>query len=238
MNDQEAIGDYFIRIQMLVNSMKACGEKLLDQQIMDKILRTLTPQFDHIVVAIEESKDLQRMRAQAFRRNGGGGNKNKKGKWKNKLKDSNEGPKVSNQNSGGNNYKNGDECYSNKRKQKKAVEGQMAQGDSDDSDSDHILLMVTTSDCAKSDFWYLNTGCSNHMSGNKGWFVNLDEKVKRMVKFAYNSTITTEGMGKVLTQKRWAAIIHNKCSLCATNEDQSVEPWPTIGERICHEYGA
>ncbi|RDX75483.1 hypothetical protein CR513_44628, partial [Mucuna pruriens] len=49
---------YFTRIQMLVNSMKTCDEKLLDQQIVDKILRTLTPQFDHIVVGIEESKDL------------------------------------------------------------------------------------------------------------------------------------------------------------------------------------
>ncbi|RDX93966.1 hypothetical protein CR513_23714, partial [Mucuna pruriens] len=91
MNDQESIGDYLTKIQMLVNSIKTCGEKLLDKQIVDKILRTLTPQFYHIVVAIEGSKDLQRMRAgsckiplklmnkgflreaaHAFRRNDGG----------------------------------------------------------------------------------------------------------------------------------------------------------------------
>ncbi|RDY03537.1 hypothetical protein CR513_12872, partial [Mucuna pruriens] len=61
MNDQELVRDYFTRIQVLVNSMKACGEKVSDEQIFDKILRTLTsppPKFDHIVVAIEESKDL------------------------------------------------------------------------------------------------------------------------------------------------------------------------------------
>ncbi|RDX62077.1 hypothetical protein CR513_59624, partial [Mucuna pruriens] len=192
----------------------------------------LTLQFDYIVVAIEESKDLQRMRmeelqnsleaheqrllerismrtiaqalqAQDFQRNNDGVNKNKKGKWKNKLRDSNEGQKISNQNSGSNNYKkNGDhgkfskkgggkrkfdkrniqcfacqkwghfvdECYNNKGKQKKEDEAQMAQGDSDDSnsDSDHVLLMMTTSNYAKSDFWYLDTGCSNYKSGNKG----------------------------------------------------------------------
>ncbi|RDX87962.1 hypothetical protein CR513_30502, partial [Mucuna pruriens] len=181
MNDQELV---------LVNSTKACGEKIQNFENFD-------PQFDHIVVAIEESKDLQRMRvkelqnsleaheqrllerismrvaaqalqAQDFRRNNGGGSKNKKGKWKNKLRDSSEGQKIPNQNSGSNNYKKngdqgkfskkGDECYSNKRKQKKEDEAQMAQGDSDDSDSNHVLLMVTTSDCAKSDFWYLDTG--------------------------------------------------------------------------------
>ncbi|RDY02138.1 hypothetical protein CR513_14438, partial [Mucuna pruriens] len=37
--------------------------------------------------------------------------------------------------------------------------------------------------------------------------MNLDEKVKRMVKFAGNSTFTVEGMGNVL---RWATIIHRR----------------------------
>ncbi|RDY02941.1 hypothetical protein CR513_13543, partial [Mucuna pruriens] len=43
--------------------------------------------------------------AQAFWRNDGGDSKNEKGKWNNKLKDSSEGPKVSSQNFGDNNYK-------------------------------------------------------------------------------------------------------------------------------------
>ncbi|RDX95310.1 hypothetical protein CR513_22189, partial [Mucuna pruriens] len=94
----------------------------------------------------------QALQAQAFRRNDGGGSKNKKEKWKNKLRDSSEGPKVSNQNFGSNNYKkNGGHGKFSKMggKQKKEDE---AQGDSDDSDLDHVLLMVTTLDCAKSDF--------------------------------------------------------------------------------------
>ncbi|RDX96502.1 hypothetical protein CR513_20828, partial [Mucuna pruriens] len=133
MNNQKLVGDYFTRIQVLVNSMKACGEKCYACQ-----------------------------------------------KWGHFA----------------------DECYSNKGKQKNEDEAQMAQDDSDDSDLDLVLLMVTTSDCAKSDFWYLDTQCSNHMTGNKGWFVNLDENVKRMVKFADNSTIIAEGIGKVLIQRR------------------------------------
>jgi len=28
-----------------------------DQQVVDKIMRTLPPRFDHVVVAIEETKD-------------------------------------------------------------------------------------------------------------------------------------------------------------------------------------
>jgi len=71
----------------------------------------------------------------------------------------------------------------------KGDETQMTQGDSDDSYSDHVLFMVTTSNYTNFDYWYLDTRCSNHMIGNKGWFVSLDEKVKRKVKFANNSIV-------------------------------------------------
>nr|KYP67895.1 hypothetical protein KK1_021510 [Cajanus cajan] len=132
MNYQKSIGDYFTSIQALVNSIKACGEKFPDQQIVDKVLIRLSPQFDHIVMAMEESKDLEKMRveelqdsfepheqrllqrssekvvvhalhAQTSRKNDGGGNKSERGKL-NESKDFGEGPsKVSNQNYGGDN---------------------------------------------------------------------------------------------------------------------------------------
>lgn len=44
--------------------MKSCHELIYDQQIVEKLLRTLTPRFDHIVVAIEESKDLSKMKGE------------------------------------------------------------------------------------------------------------------------------------------------------------------------------
>ncbi|XP_045831524.1 uncharacterized protein LOC123922907 [Trifolium pratense] len=58
MMDKESIGEYFTRLQTLVNSMKNYGETISDQLVIEKVLRTLNPQYDHIVVAIEESKDL------------------------------------------------------------------------------------------------------------------------------------------------------------------------------------
>ena len=42
--------------------MKTCGESLSDQMIVEKILRPLSPRFDHIVVAVEELKDLERLK--------------------------------------------------------------------------------------------------------------------------------------------------------------------------------
>jgi len=36
-------------------------KNMIDEMILDKIFCTMTPRFDHIVVAIEESKDVEPM---------------------------------------------------------------------------------------------------------------------------------------------------------------------------------
>ncbi|RDX97110.1 hypothetical protein CR513_20158, partial [Mucuna pruriens] len=56
----ETIADYFNRIQVVTKSMRACGEAMVDSKIMEKVLRTLTLNFDHIIVAIESQKILRR----------------------------------------------------------------------------------------------------------------------------------------------------------------------------------
>ena len=61
MEENEGIGDFFGRLQVLTNSMEGCGEKFTDLILIEKVLRSLNPKFDHIVVAIEESKDLESM---------------------------------------------------------------------------------------------------------------------------------------------------------------------------------
>ena len=53
MEASERIADYFTRVLNLADQMKSCGEK---------IMRTLIPSFDHIIVAIEESKDVESMK--------------------------------------------------------------------------------------------------------------------------------------------------------------------------------
>ena len=57
MSDQESISEFFSRILAITNQMNAYGDKQSDLGIIDKVLRTLTPRFDHIVVAIEQGQD-------------------------------------------------------------------------------------------------------------------------------------------------------------------------------------
>ena len=58
MDSKETINEYFSKVLAPTNQMKANGEKMSDLSIVEKILRTLSVKFDHIVVAIEESKNL------------------------------------------------------------------------------------------------------------------------------------------------------------------------------------
>ena len=62
MKNNEKVLEYISRVILITNEMKACGETLSEQVIIEKVLRSLTPQFDYIVVQIEHSKDLETMK--------------------------------------------------------------------------------------------------------------------------------------------------------------------------------
>jgi hypothetical protein len=46
---------------VIVNEMRRNGEALTDARITEKILRSLDPKFDFVVVAIEESKEVHKL---------------------------------------------------------------------------------------------------------------------------------------------------------------------------------
>lgn len=268
MEDNETMTEYFVKIQSFANQMKANGEKLDDLKIVEKVLRSLPSKFDHIVVAIEESKNLdemtieelqssleahelrlktraadkqpiQALQARKFEKGESSGWKNKKGQGRGKpggrgrgrsdkrFQDSDQEVHKSDQNHGPNNSKRGaygrgrgkkfdkskiqcyvcdryghfaHECWYKKGSQDDNKEAGFAQ---DEDSSEQVLLMVTTPiDESNTNFWYLDSGCSNHMTGRRDWFADLDESVKSRVRFADDSYVSVEGVGKILIQQK------------------------------------
>lgn len=65
-----------------------------------------------------------------------------------------------------------------------------------------LLMACHGTEETHKNMWYLDTGCSNHMCGNKSAFSELDESFRNIVKFGDNSTVSVMGKGKVTIQAK------------------------------------
>ncbi|XP_014506362.1 uncharacterized protein LOC106766119 [Vigna radiata var. radiata] len=314
--EQETIKAYIGRIQVVVNAMRACDKVVKEKKIVAKILRTLPPQFDHIVVAIEESKDTEKMKVEELRNSleaheqhlakrkiaemnttentalqarsnqnyktrgtgrgrgkfrGGRGGRNG-GRYSNSsehIKDDNSGDQREGNYRGRGGRKHTDkrnvqcftcnkfghyssECWHNENAKKETNEEANLVKEELESDSDIVLLMTISGnndkertaqnrhvqkinsvgdECAEKvgeteyvslagqtfhakeedTTWYLDTGYSNHVTGNRRWLLDLDTSMKGTIHFADNRYIKAEGSGKVMiTRKNGRPVfIHN-----------------------------
>lgn len=58
MSTSESVQTYLSWTSAVVSQMRVNGEKLTNETIVSKILRSLTPKLGHVVAAVEEFKDL------------------------------------------------------------------------------------------------------------------------------------------------------------------------------------
>lgn len=62
MEEDQKVVDYFSKLITMVNQMKACGETITKQHIVEKVMKNLSPRIDFIVVPNQESKDVKAMK--------------------------------------------------------------------------------------------------------------------------------------------------------------------------------
>jgi uncharacterized protein (UPF0371 family) len=58
MKDTDSVDSFYTHVIGLINQIKSHGETIEDKKIVEKVLRSLPPKFDTLVVTLEESKDL------------------------------------------------------------------------------------------------------------------------------------------------------------------------------------
>ena len=76
-----------------------------------------------------------------------------------------------------------------------------AQEDSnhEQDEEDHEVLMTTTSnENPNNQTWYLDTGCTNHMCGQKELFADLDDSFRTKVKFGDGRFVPVIGKGRII----------------------------------------
>ncbi|KAG6526041.1 hypothetical protein ZIOFF_016016 [Zingiber officinale] len=99
------------------------------------------------------------------------------------------------------------ECYTNLKRQN---------GDQTNfAEEEEVSLLMVCHEKEKTQrhVWYLDTDCSNHMSGEKDTFYDLDETFRSSVKFGDNSTISVMGKGKLQEKGYEIAIKEGVCRI-------------------------
>jgi len=66
METTKTVDVYINKVPALTNKLKINGETHSKQTKVEKILRSLTPRFEHVVAAIEEDNDISKMTVRLF----------------------------------------------------------------------------------------------------------------------------------------------------------------------------
>ena len=209
MKNNENIDDYFKRVMIVSNKKRSNGEDMPDSKIVEKVLRTLTERFTYVVVSIEESKDTGRMTIDELQ--------SSLSVHEKKFKKSNHEEKAQALNVGGRgrgSYRGRGrgrgrsfnkatiECYNCHKLGHFAYEcpsGNNGAHFAEIDEKEEVLLMayVELQGTRRGDVWFVDSGCSNHMCGERSMFSSLDTTFTHNVKLGNNHKLMVSGKGVV-----------------------------------------
>ena len=64
------------------------------------------------------------------------------------------------------------------------------------------FIMCNVGEERNPEVWYLDSGCSNHMSGNESLFSFIDKTFKSEIKMGNNGTLPTVGKGFIMVRTK------------------------------------
>ncbi|XP_050914756.1 uncharacterized protein LOC127129650 [Lathyrus oleraceus] len=261
MKDNESLNEYFNRLSELVNQMKSHGDTIDDRIIIDKILISLIEKFDPMMAIIEETKDLSTMspnngennppiqnrgessRGGRFERglgrgrnsrgrgaNGGRWHEGESNKWC-KIYKSNTHNENDCWNKGkpqSHNYKRfrhiQKDCHFVNQQHASFVEGE--------NDEGNLFFACQKAFQEDKNVWYLDSGCSNHMTGKKEDFINIDSSFGSKVELGNGEHVEVKGKGSIgVTTKQGSKVIND--TLYVPELDENLL---SIGQLLEHGY--
>ena len=228
MKEGEKVDDYFARTLTIANKMKVHGEKMEQQVVVEKILRSMTSKFNYVVCSIEESNDpsimsidelqssllvheqmMQGQKEEEHALNITNSNLEKTGRRYENRSDGRERFRGTFRGRGRGRgrqpySKSMIQCYNCQRmghfqyecpsRDKNVYQAEI-------EEEEEEMLLMAFEEIKQGDeeeiTWFLDSGCSNHMCGNKEWFLDLDEQFRQTVKLGDHSKILAMGKGNI-----------------------------------------
>ncbi|XP_074336833.1 uncharacterized protein LOC141674004 [Apium graveolens] len=181
MKESETVSEFFSKVSTITNQIISYGDTLKDKNIVIKVLRSLPAKFGHVVAAIEVSKDLITLtldelmgaleayqeQIQRFAKQ----SIDQAFQAKLNIYDKKE---VSHQK---------DYWFKNRN-----------QANFSEQDGDvQVIFSCMNAQLQQYNCWYIDSACSNHMSGIRDLFAELDESQKSEVKIGEGKTLKIEG---------------------------------------------
>jgi len=225
MQNGECVNDYISRVMIIANDMRATGEIMDDGHIVEKILRTLSDKYNYIVCSIKESKDINTMTIDELHSSllvhEHKIQRKEVAEQALKVTDDNSAPPAYEQSGRGRGRggyrgrgrgrgrgqgrafdKSTVECYRCHKLGHFQYECPTYANYTDHTELDEgeeMLLMsyVEMQGATQDEIWFLDSGCSNHMSGEKKWFTDLDLSFRHYVKLGNDSKLNVMGKGNI-----------------------------------------
>ncbi|CAL9010551.1 unnamed protein product [Prunus brigantina] len=256
---------FFTKVSGIVNQIRSYGDTIIDKKIVEKTLRSLPPKFDHVVAAIEESKDLGALSLheligsleahekrinrstdhsleQAFQskldskekedKQKGESQKsqNRKSKGESHWRKNHNKGNYNNNNQQGRSHQNNQngnlvpECRVCKKTRHKSADcwyrctrcripnhsprdcryqkNNEANFTKNNDSPEQLFYTCLNARQEPQDIWYVDSGCSNHMTGNRQCFVKFEENVNSQVKLGDGKLHNVKGKGIISVQTR------------------------------------
>ena len=219
MKEGEKVDSFLGRTLTVVNKMKSNGETMEQSTVVSKILRSLTAKFNYVVCSIEESNDLstlsidelhgsllvheQRMQ----------GHQEEEHVLKVTQEDRFGRGRGRGVFRGGRGRGRGRQplnkaiiecfkCHKLGHFQDEYPQWEKKANYAELVEEDEILLMsyIEPHQRKKEELWFLDSGCSNHMTGNKEWFSDLEEDFSQIVKLGNDMKMAVVAKGRIRVQ--------------------------------------